>query len=225
MAPKASRQKGKGAASDDDGALSHLPKGSWEGSWVKEKRIELLHQGRMLPPADLVGCRRACSERVPAPQPGEAVVFYDDFPRGFMLPASNFLWQFMDHFHLQPHHIGANVMMTLAAFTALYEAYLGIWPNVKLFRRLIYFKTQTADSIPVVCGVASFYACKTVDFPGLKGKESCKKWQRSFFYVKNLKKGADYINLPPFDANRPGERDSWSASLPRPTLDMVKILR
>jgi hypothetical protein len=172
-----------------------------------------------------MGCRPACGERVPAPQPGEAVVFYDDFPRGFALPASDFLWQFMDHFHLQPHHIGANAMMTLAAFAALYEAYLGIWPNVELFRRLIYFKTQMADSIPVVCGVASFYARKTADFPGLKGKESCKKWQRSFFYVKNLKKGADYINLPPFDANGLSERDSWSASLPRPMPNMVKILR
>jgi hypothetical protein len=49
----------------------------------------------------------------------------------------------------------------------------------------------------VVCGTASFYARKTADFPGLKGKESCKKWQCSFFYVKNLKEGADYINLPP----------------------------
>jgi hypothetical protein len=43
--------------------------------------------------------------------------------------------------------------------------------------------------------------------------------------VKNLKKGANYINLPPFNANGPGERDSWSASLPRPMPDMVKILQ
>jgi hypothetical protein len=63
-----------------------------------------------------------------------------------------------------------------------------------------------------------------MDFPRLKGKESCKKWQRSFFYVKNLKKRADYINLLPFDTNGPGERDSWSTSLPRPSPDMVKIL-
>jgi hypothetical protein len=225
MAPKASWQKGKGAASDEDGAPSHLPKGSWEGSWVKERRIELLRQGRVLPPADLVGCRPACSERVPAPQPGETVVFYDHFPRGFALPASNFLRQFMNHFHLQLHHIGANTMMMLAAFVALCEAYLGIWPNFKLFRQLIYFKTQTANSIPVVCGAASFYACKSADFPGLKGKESCKKWQCSFFYVKNLKKGVDYITMPPFDASRSSERDSWSASLPRPAPDMVKILQ
>jgi hypothetical protein len=60
-----------------------------------------------------------------------------------------------------------------------------------LFWRLIYFKSQVADTIPVLCGTASFYARKTADFPGLKGKESSKKWQRSFFYVKNLKEGAD----------------------------------
>jgi hypothetical protein len=53
------------------------------------------------------------------------------------------------------------------------------------------------DSILVTCGAASFYACKTAGFPGLKGKESCKKWQCSIFYVKNLKKGVDHINLPP----------------------------
>jgi hypothetical protein len=113
-------------------------------------------------------------------------------------------------------------MMTLAAFAALCEAYLGIWPNVELFRRLIYFKTQTAKTVPVVCGTASFYARKTVDFPGIKGKESCKKWQRSF-YVKNLKEGADHINLPPFEANGP-ERDGWSAPLPCPAPDVEKIL-
>jgi hypothetical protein len=173
---------------------------------------------------DLVGCRPASSERIPAPKPGEVVVFYDHFPWGFALPASSFMRQFLDHFHLQPHHLGANAMMTLAAFAALCEAYLGIWPNVELFRRLVYFKTQTAETIPVICGTASFYARKTADFPSIKGKESCKKWQRSFFYVKNLKEGADHINLPPFDASGP-EWDNWSISLPHPSPDMEKILQ
>jgi hypothetical protein len=50
-------------------------------------------------------------------------------------------------------------------------------------------------------------------------------WQRSFFYVKNLKEGADYINLSPFDANGPGERDSWTAPLPCPSPDITKILQ
>jgi hypothetical protein len=223
MAPKASRSKGKGAATGKDAAPPALPKGSWEGSWVKEKQIELLRRGQVLPPADLVSCCPVGGEPVPAPGPGETVVFYDHFPRGFALPASSFMRQFLDHFHLQPHHIGANVMMVLSAFATLCEAYLGIWPNVELFRRLIFFKTQTAKTVPVICGTASFYARKIADFPGIKGKESCKKWQHSFFYVKNLKEGEDHINLPPFVAGGP-ERDNWSAAPPRLSQDMEKIL-
>jgi hypothetical protein len=57
------------------------------------------------------------------------------------------------------------------------------------------------------------------------GKESCKKWQRSFFYTKNLGKNVDYVNLPPFDTGGPGERNNWSASLPDPDPDMANILR
>jgi hypothetical protein len=224
MAPKAFRPKGKGTAVGKDAAPPALPKGSWEGSWVKEKQIELLRRGRVLPSADLVGCRPAGGELVPAPEPGETVVFYDHFPRGFALPSSSFMRQFLDHFHLQPHHIGANAMMVLSAFATLCEANLGIWPNVELFRRLIFFKTQTVDTVPVICGTASFYARKSADFPGIKGKESCKKWQRSFFYVKNLKEGEDHINLLPFEAGGP-ERENWSAAPPRPSPDMEKILQ
>jgi hypothetical protein len=171
-----------------------------------------------------VGCRLVGTEQVPAPETGEAVVFYDHFPRGFTLPVSSFLCRFLDHFRLQPHHIGANAMMILSTFATLYEAYLGIWPNVELFRWLIYFKTQTAEAVPVICDTASFYARKTADFPGIKRKASCKKWQRSFFYMKNLKEGVNHINLPPFEASGPAQ-DSWSTPLPCPSLDMEKILQ
>jgi hypothetical protein len=108
-------------------------------------------------------------------------------------------------------------MMTLSMFATLCEAYLGIWPSVELFRRLLYFKTQTLGSIPVTCGAASFYARTIARFPKLLGKESCKKWQRSFFYAKNLREDADHVNLPPFVPGGPGERGSWKASLPSPS--------
>jgi hypothetical protein len=110
---------------------------------------------------------------VPTPEPGEVVIFFEHFRRGFTLPVSNFLWQFLDHFHLQPHHHGANAMMTMSTFATLCEAYLGIWPNVKLFRWLFYFKTQTLGSILVMCRAASFYARTTAGFPKLSGKEPC----------------------------------------------------
>jgi hypothetical protein len=152
------------------------------------------------------------------------VVFFEHFRRGFALPASNFLWYFLDHFHLQSHHIGANTMMTLSTFATLCEAYLGIWPSIELFRWLLYFKTQTTDSIPVTCGAASFYTHKTTGFLKLTEKESYKKWQGSCFYARNLGKDIDYVNLPPFNAGGPSERNNWSASLSGPDPDMANIL-
>jgi hypothetical protein len=116
-------------------------------------------------------------------------------------------------------------MMTLSVFATLCEAYMGIWPSVELFRRLLYFKTQMTDSIPVTCRGASFYARKTAGFPKLTGKESCKKWYCSFFYVQNLRKDVDCVNLPPFDVGGPVKRDNWSAYFLGPGTDMANILR
>jgi hypothetical protein len=53
---------------------------------------------------------------VPAPKPGERVVFIAHFERGFGLPASDFFRDFLDTYDLQPHHIPANAVMILSAF-------------------------------------------------------------------------------------------------------------
>jgi hypothetical protein len=79
MAPKVPQQKGKGAASGGVAASAPLPKGSWEGSWVKERRIELLRQRWVIPSEDLVRCCPSGGERVPAPELGEVVVFFERF--------------------------------------------------------------------------------------------------------------------------------------------------
>jgi hypothetical protein len=162
-----------------------------------EKKTELLRQAQKIPAEKFMRWRLTKGKRVPAQEPGEVVIFFEHFRRGFALSASNFLRQFLDHFHLQPHHIGANAMMMLSAFATLCEAYLGIWPNLELFTRLFFFKTQTMDLVPVMCGAASFYARTTAGFSKLTGKESCKKWQCSFFYAKKLLVDSDNVNLPP----------------------------
>jgi hypothetical protein len=54
-----------------------------------------------------------------------------------------------------------------------------------------------------MCVAASFYARPTGGFPKLSGKESCKKWQCSFFYAKNLVAGLDNINPPGFVPGAP----------------------
>jgi hypothetical protein len=65
---------------------------------------------------------------VSAPKSGERVVFISHFERGSALPASDFFWDFLDNYGLQPHHLSANAVMILSAFAAFCEGYAGIEP-------------------------------------------------------------------------------------------------
>ena len=49
------------------------------------------------------------------------------------------------------------------------------------------------------------------DFPKIPLEDSAKKWQNSFFYVRNH--GADHINLPPFTVVNPRAKTNWGYSL------------
>jgi hypothetical protein len=50
---------------------------------------------------------------------------------------------------------------------------------------------------------------KGSDFPKIELLESCKKWQKSFFYVKNTT-DVDLLNLPPFVDEPPLEMKNWT---------------
>jgi hypothetical protein len=50
---------------------------------------------------------------------------------------------------------------------------------------------------------------KSSIFPRIRGLESVKKWQRSYFYVKNPEGTVDYINLPKFVIGPPAQRTHW----------------
>jgi hypothetical protein len=58
---------------------------------VKERRIELLRQARWIPSEELMSFSPSKGERLPTPEPGEVVIFFEHFWRGFMIPAINFL--------------------------------------------------------------------------------------------------------------------------------------
>jgi hypothetical protein len=65
---------------------------------------------------------------VPAPEPGEHIVFISHFERGFALPASDFFQDLLDTYDLQPHHLSVNAVMILSAFAAFCEGFTGIEP-------------------------------------------------------------------------------------------------
>ena len=57
-------------------------------------------------------------------------------------------------------------------------------------------------------GAASISPRKQSIFPRVLGLESCRKWQRTFFYVKSAA-APELINLPPFSLAPPTEQQNW----------------
>ena len=61
--------------------------------------------------------------------------FFAHFERGFGLPVSDFMHNFLNKFRLQPHHLPANAITTLSAYVSFSEGYLGLWPSINLWSK------------------------------------------------------------------------------------------
>jgi len=204
--------------------LSKASRGCWKGSKASKVAIEALVRARKMPAG--VEWRVPGDELVPQAQTGERVVFLDHFARGFGLPASTFFRDFLNFHHLQPHHLAANFIMILSAFTTLCEGYLGCRPSIALWKRFFNLRAHNAQTgetgPPTVAGGKPVKLLDMTDTGSCllstgKNKmatpdivQSCKDWQRTFFYVKSPAKGPDLLNLPEFSVTRPHEKYQWS---------------
>jgi hypothetical protein len=206
-----------GAKGTEDLTLGHGARPryvGWEGSDVRQVEIDWLYKTKRVPPE--VSCRLPKGELEPIPEEGEIVVFLAHFACGFGLPASGFFRAFLDKLRLQPHHLPANVFMVLSSFVAFTEGYLDFWPNIELWARLHNLRTQSVQdpSIPapnkpmVTYGAAMVMPRWSTKFIRMTGLDSCRKWQKTFFYVKNIG-GEDLINLPPYVKGTPSKHN-WT---------------
>ena len=171
-----------------DNEVDETEHAGWEGSEVSSAEIDWLRRTRRIPAG--VECRRPSGENEPTPVAGERVVCVAHFERGFGLPASSFFRAFLNRFRLQPHHLPAKAITQLSAFASFYEGYLGLWPTVDLWAKYFQLKKQSVPGGPGVkrmtaTGAASISPQKNSVFPRVLGLESCRKWQRTFFYVKS----------------------------------------
>jgi hypothetical protein len=174
-----------------------------------------------------------------APEPNERVVFISHFERGFALPVSDFFWDFLNHYDLQPHHLPANAVMILSAFAAFCEGYAGIEPFIQAWPKYFQLRKKSAqepwskddppetakekkDRPMTQCGAATIMSRKGSDFLKIELLESCKKWQKSFFYVKNTTE-VDLLNLLPFVDTPPTEMKNWTYN-PKNTVGPVNAL-
>ena len=129
---------------------------------------------------------------------------------------STFGKKFFEGYELQPHHLPANVFTTLSCFVTFNEAYVGVKPILRTWARYFQFARHHVPKtkVTVECGAATVTPRKGSIFPWIQGLQTCKKWQTSWFYVKNQEpkegeKAVDLINLPyPFVVGPPPEEDN-----------------
>jgi hypothetical protein len=212
-------------ASEDAEMQEESLRGCWDGSETSQDDLDWLYRTHRIPPQ--VKSRLPDEEIEPEPKEGEHVVFLTHFERGFGLPASPFFRYFLEILSLQPHHLPANAILMLSCFAAYCEAYLGIWPLTDLRTRYYYLRRQVIPNPTqkikdlVDCGAASIIARTNSGFPKISGLESCRKWQRSFFYVSqgetpegtDEERSEDFINLPEYEAGPPTEFSLWNTCI------------
>jgi hypothetical protein len=87
-----------------------------------------------------------------------------------------------------------------------------LWPDIEFWCRLFYLKAQTADGSLRACGSASIYSRQGTPFPKIPTVDSVKKWQQSFFYVRNSNPAFDWMNLPEYDPAPPAARKNWGTN-------------
>ena len=189
--------------------------GDWDGSIVHNDHIDFLRDTRRLPSADKVEVRLAPEKEIrPAPREGERVVFRSHFLRGFGLPVSAFFRSWLEFYQLQPHHLTPNAVVLLSAFVTLCEGYLGVLPTLELWGEFFQSKLGTrSKGVPAHTGafIASRRSGADNPFPVITLIQSVKKWQKSYFYVRNIAPRGDYINLPAYVAGPPaGRLPQWS---------------
>ena len=133
-------------------------------------------------------------------------MFLAHFEHGFGLPASNFFWGFLDFFSLQPHHLPANAIVSPSSFTSFTEGYFGLWPTTEAWSKYFHLRKQTISGsdpkVMTACSSVSITPRTGSIFPWITGLDTCKKWQKSFLYVKSAK-GHDALNLLEFRIEPP----------------------
>jgi hypothetical protein len=72
--------------------------------------------------------RPAAREDIPTPNTNEIVVFSSFFQCGFGLPACDFFHGLLDHYKIKLVHLNPSVILQIAVFVHLCEAFLGVLP-------------------------------------------------------------------------------------------------
>src|SRR3954463_3346728 len=206
-----------------------LHKGDWRGSDITDPDIQKMVAEGYLPAMEGLAWRAApAGEVTPSPQAGEKVYLKAQLVHGVSLPISNFFLSVLNHYRVQPQKLSPNSILALSNYAALCEGYLGIKPRLDLFMYFFTVKREAGDSKEELrnCGTISFKIRPGRRFPVIVGHESCKNWQRTYFYGLDIPLVGREVTYPDFVDGAAAEVSTWRsrASLPS-DLDASRAIR
>ncbi|KAE8786618.1 hypothetical protein D1007_39527 [Hordeum vulgare] len=96
------------------------------------------------------------------------------------------------------HHLGVNAVLYVACFVTMCDGYLGIRPFPTFFPHFFYLRSQKHGMTDNSCGGAVIYRRNGPPMPRMQFRDSFKKWQRTFFYIRSIREVCDWVGLPAF---------------------------
>ena len=106
----------------------------WLASDLSGNKLRALEEVRMLPDKDLIKWRSATGEHFSSHEEGEIHVFRAYVECGFRLLVHSFLPRVLEYYGVELVNLASNSIFNIGIFVYLYEAYLEIKPNLKVFR-------------------------------------------------------------------------------------------
>jgi hypothetical protein len=154
-------------------------------------------------------CRVVFGEAEPRQEAGEVIVFHRFFERGLAFPVGPFLRGILYQYGFELHHLNPNTILHISIFVTLCEAWLGIEPNLDLFR--YYFKAVSNGGVdPVGCVRFSLREKRAGRYIKVPLTSSVPRWHQGWFYVDNR----DWPTLPEVTGRYAEPELSWEYGPP-----------
>jgi hypothetical protein len=90
--------------------------------------------------AELEACRVTEDRMFLTPAEGYVLSFMKFYERGFGMPPHQFLCSILRYYGLELHHLTPSRVWHIVAFVTLYEAYLGIDPELDLWKYFFHIR-------------------------------------------------------------------------------------
>jgi len=131
-------------AKSDSKKRAEMMAKEWKKSRCTTKSINELIKMGLLHNQELNGWRVPSGESFPDLRAGEIVIFEDFFKMGFGVPVHPFLQGLLLYYEIGICNLHPNLILLIATFIHLYEAFVGIKPHFDLFRYLFFLTKKGA---------------------------------------------------------------------------------